>query len=174
MPNEVAETTHHDPISSCPTSPTTTTGESQSHVMLSTASVRSARLRSASARRSLRRDREYMIGMASALTREALRQVHDVEPDRVVPRDRRLEDAGLTGRAAPAAPARDPCSLHHRKSRGPTTPPRTAHRAIVRPYQRAMNGNESSVQCSAYANALMPPAARPAMAPASVRFVGAN
>ncbi len=42
-----------------------------------------------------------------------------------------------------------PVDFHHRRSRRPTTPPRTAHRAIVRLYHRAMNGKESSVQCSA-------------------------
>ncbi len=64
--------------------------------------------------------------------------------------------------------------VHHRRSRCPTRPPRTAHRAIVRLYHSAMNGKESSVQCREYANALMLPAVRPAIAPASMRLVGAN
>src|SRR6266511_3322 len=62
------ESTHHAPMRSCVTSPATTTSDSQAQVMLSIASARSAPLPSASARRSLRRDRKYMIGIASTLT----------------------------------------------------------------------------------------------------------
>src|SRR5882672_5142955 len=62
---------------------------------------------------------------------------------------------------------------HQRNSRGPNTAPAKVHSTIVPPYQTATNGNESSVQCSAYAIALMPPATRPATAPARTRFVGA-
>lgn len=38
---------------------------------------------------------------------------------------------------------------HQRSSRGPRTAPATVHSTIVPPYQTAMNGSESSVQCSA-------------------------
>src|SRR5258708_29075003 len=64
-------------------------------------------------------------------------------------------------------------SVHQRNSRGPNAAPAKVHSTIVPPYQTATNGNESTVQCSAYAIALIPPATRPATAPARTRFVGA-
>src|SRR5437764_1566530 len=64
-------------------------------------------------------------------------------------------------------------SPHQRNSRGPNAAPANVHSTIVPPYQIATNGNESTVQCSAYAIALMPPATRPATAPARTRLVGA-
>src|SRR5258707_7349301 len=63
--------------------------------------------------------------------------------------------------------------LYQRNSRGPNAAPARVHSTIVPPYQTATNGNESSVQCSAYAIALTPPAMRPATAPARTRLVGA-
>src|SRR5712664_2951653 len=63
--------------------------------------------------------------------------------------------------------------IHQRNSRGPNAAPARVHSTIVPPYQTATNGNESSVQCSAYAIALTPPAMRPATAPARTRLVGA-
>src|SRR5882757_3925548 len=62
---------------------------------------------------------------------------------------------------------------YQRNSRGPNTAPASVHSTIVPPYQTATNGNESSVQCSAYAIALTPPAMSPATAPARTRLVGA-
>ena len=67
IPSEAAASTHQAPISSWAKSAATTTRESQPHVMLSTASARNARLPSASARRSLRRDGMYMIGIANTV-----------------------------------------------------------------------------------------------------------
>src|SRR5438309_12006536 len=64
-------------------------------------------------------------------------------------------------------------SLYQRNSRGPNAAPARVHSTIVPPYQTATNGSESSVQCSAYAIALTPPATRPATAPVRTRFVGA-
>src|SRR6266705_1744418 len=64
-------------------------------------------------------------------------------------------------------------SLYQRNSRGPNAAPAKVHSTIVPPYQTATNGNESTVQCSAYAIALIPPATRPATAPARTRLVGA-
>src|SRR6266436_10242497 len=63
--------------------------------------------------------------------------------------------------------------LYQRNSRGPNAAPAKVHSTIVPPYQTATNGSESSVQCSAYAIALTPPAMRPATAPARTRLVGA-
>ena len=51
-----------------PNSPISTTKDSQPQVMLSTASVRKARLPSASAICNFRRDRSHMIGIAARLT----------------------------------------------------------------------------------------------------------
>src|SRR5229473_3323685 len=62
---------------------------------------------------------------------------------------------------------------YQRNSRGPNAAPAKVHSTIVPPYQTATNGNESSVQCSAQAIALTPPAMRPATAPARTRLVGA-
>src|SRR5882757_1248027 len=62
---------------------------------------------------------------------------------------------------------------YQRNSRGPNAAPAKVHSTIVAPYQTATNGNESSVQCRAYAIALTPPAMRPATAPARTRLVGA-
>src|SRR5207249_7993240 len=62
---------------------------------------------------------------------------------------------------------------YQRNSRGPNAAPANVHSTIVPPYQIATNGNESTVQCSAYAIALMPPATRPATTPARTRLVGA-
>src|SRR5882672_12802895 len=63
--------------------------------------------------------------------------------------------------------------IYQRKSRGPNAAPANVHSTIVPPYQTATNGNVSSVQCSAYAIALTPPAMSPATAPARTRLVGA-
>src|SRR5256885_6233086 len=62
---------------------------------------------------------------------------------------------------------------YQRNSRGPNAAPPNVHSTIVPPYQTATNGNESTVQCSEYAIALMPPATSPATAPARTRLVGA-
>src|SRR5882757_3728513 len=62
---------------------------------------------------------------------------------------------------------------YQRNNRGPNAAPANVHSTIVPPYQTATNGNESTVQCSAYAIALIPPATRPATAPARTRLVGA-
>src|SRR5882724_9439422 len=59
--------------------------------------------------------------------------------------------------------------IHQRNSRGPNAAPARVHSTIVPPYQSAINGSESSVQWSAYAIALTPPAIRPANAPARTR-----
>ena len=86
MPSEAAASTHHAPLTTCAINAPTTTSESQPHVMLSMASARSARLPSASARRSLRRDRKYIVGMARALTIKAGREnsapccIHNFHP----------------------------------------------------------------------------------------------
>jgi hypothetical protein len=65
-------------------------------------------------------------------------------------------------------------ALHHqRNKRGPNIAPASVQSTIVPPYQTATKGNESSVQCSAYAIALIPPATSPANAPAWTRLVGA-
>src|ERR1043166_73149 len=64
-------------------------------------------------------------------------------------------------------------SAYQRNSRGPNVAPAKVHSTIVPPYQIAINGSESSAQCSAYAIALTPPATRPAKAPARDRLVGA-
>lgn len=40
-------------------------------------------------------------------------------------------------------------SGHQRSRRGPSSAPATVHRMMVPPYQSAMNGRESSMQCSA-------------------------
>src|SRR5882757_5998327 len=50
---------------------------------------------------------------------------------------------------------------YQRNSRGPNAAPANVHSTIVPPYHTATNGNESSVQCRAYAIALTPPAMRP-------------
>src|SRR5579883_2516955 len=66
-----------------------------------------------------------------------------------------------------------PTSFYQRNNRGPAAAPAKVQSTIVPPYQTATKGRESSVQCTAYAIALTPPAARPAKAPARARFVGA-
>ena len=64
-PREAAASIHHAPRTSWAARAPTLTNASHPQIMLSTASARSAWLPSAFAASSLRRERKYMIGMAS-------------------------------------------------------------------------------------------------------------